>query len=75
MARELRKIDIKEFASNVERMCDFFIDKYKDEVGRDGSDDLKVLEDLKDDAADIQTDNAHVVADTLSGFSKFMRGV
>lgn len=75
MARELRKIDIKEFASNVERLCDFFIAKHRDEIGRDGSDDLKVLEDLKDDAADIYTGNAEVVAETLTGLSKFMRGV
>jgi hypothetical protein len=35
-------------------VCDFLIDEYAKKAGRDGSDDLKVLEDLKNEAADIQ---------------------
>ena len=73
MARASRKIEIKEFARRVETLCDFFIAKYDREIGKDGSNDLKVLEDLKEDAADIHMDNAQIVSETLSGLSAYMK--
>lgn len=68
-----RVIDISEFARRVESLCDFFIAKKTNESGRDGSDDLKVLEDLKNDAADILHNKNVTTSETLSGLSEYMR--
>jgi hypothetical protein len=68
-------VDIKEFARDVERLCDFLIDKLKQSGARDGSDDVKVIEDLKEIAADIQFDKVNVTTETLSGLSAYMKGV
>lgn len=68
------QIDIKDFARRVERMCDFFIAKRTEEKINDGSSDLLVLEELKDEAADIQFDRVHVVSGMLNGLSDYMRG-
>lgn len=68
-----REIDIKEFARRVERVCDFLLAKFE-EGGRDGSSDLKVIEDLKADAADIQFDKALVGSETLFGLDAYMKG-
>jgi hypothetical protein len=65
-----RVIDIKEFAERVERVCDFLLDKVK----KDGSDDIRVLQQLKDDAADIQTDEIPNIR-ILGGLDDYMRGV
>ncbi len=65
------QIEIKEFAERVERVCDFLLSKMEK---RDGSDDLKVIEDLKEDAADIQFNKAVVISETLNGLSDFMKG-
>jgi hypothetical protein len=48
-----RELDIIEFATKVERLCDFFINQYTVHKGRDGSADLTALEKLRDDAIDI----------------------
>ncbi len=68
------KLDLKDFAARVERMCDFFITKYASNVGRDGSIDLKILEDLKEEAANIQFDKVDVGTEILDGLSDFMKG-
>lgn len=69
-----RKIDLKDFAMRVERLCNFFIAQGTAQTGRDGSDDLRVLEDLKEEAADIQFDRVQIVSGSLQGLSDFMRG-
>lgn len=45
---------VNDFALKVERLCDFLIDRYRIENGRDGSADLKALEDLRETAADFK---------------------
>lgn len=74
MPTTTREVDIKEFARDVERLCDFFLSKVSQEEGRDGSDDLKVIEDLKEIAADIQFDKIRVTSETLDGLSAYMKG-
>lgn len=60
---EKRTIDVKEFARNIERLCDFLIERTTDEVGYIESRDLRVLSDLKEDAADIQCDRVSLFYD------------
>jgi hypothetical protein len=67
-------VDIKEFARDVERLCDFLIDKLKQSGTRDDSEDIKVIDNLKNIAADIQFDKVNVVTETLSGLSAYMKG-
>ncbi len=64
------RVDIKEFARDVERVCDFFIAK----VEKDGSDDLTVLENLKEVAADIQFGDA-LDSEVIEGLSAYMKGL
>jgi hypothetical protein len=65
--------DIKEFAIKVERLCDFLLDRVVAEVGRTGDDDMKILEDLKEEAA-----NIHMVyapnSYAITGLDQYMRG-
>lgn len=65
------KVDIKDFAIRVERLCDFLLAK----MDQDGSSDVVILQNLKDDAADIQVNNTNVVSETISGLSEYMKGV
>jgi hypothetical protein len=70
-----RTLDLKEFARRVERLCDFFIAKRIEETGRDGSKDLKILEDLKQEAADIQFDDDLVIStEVFDGLYDLMNG-
>ena len=66
-----RKINLKEFARRVEHVCDFFLSKTE----ADGSRDRKVLEDLKEDAADIQFDQAEIDSGPFIGLDDFLKGV
>lgn len=66
-----QKVDIKEFAIRVERLCDFLLAK----VDKDGSNDVKVLQDLKEDASHIQFNDTNVVSETIAGLSEHMKGV
>ena len=66
-----RKIEIKDFAKRVEHVCDFFLSKSE----ADGSNDRKVLEDLKEDAADIQFDQAEINSGAYIGLDDYMRGI
>jgi hypothetical protein len=73
MSVPTREIDIIELAVRIERLCDFFLSKVET---RDGSHDLKVLEDLKNDAADIQFGRARVItAQPFDGLYEYMKGV
>jgi hypothetical protein len=68
-----KSVDIRNFAERVERVCDFFIGKAE----RDGSADITVLQDLKNDAADVQHQyhETTIVSESITGLSDFMRGV
>lgn len=69
-----KTVEIKDFARRVERLCDFLISKKTAESGRDGSDDLRALENLKEDAADIQFDKVDIVSDAIHGLDVYMNG-
>jgi predicted Ser/Thr protein kinase len=69
-----KKIELKDFARDVERLCDFLLDKMSIEHGRIDSVDQRVIHDLKDKAADIQFDRIQVVSETLSGLADYMKG-
>ncbi|MFL5659854.1 MAG: hypothetical protein ACJ8BW_00715 [Ktedonobacteraceae bacterium] len=66
-----KKVDIKEFAERVERLCEFLLAKME----KDGSDDVVTLQDLQDAAADIQSNNTNVVSESIAGLSEYMKGV
>jgi hypothetical protein len=66
-----QKVDIKEFAIRVERLCDFLLAK----MDKDGSNDVIALQKLKEDAANIQINNTNVVSETIFGLSEYMKGV
>lgn len=70
-----KTIEIKEFAQRVERLCDFLLARNDESVIREGSDDFRVLERLKEDAADLIFDNAEPVSRTLEGLHNYMNGV
>lgn len=64
------EIDIKQFAEQVERLCDFFLDR----VDKDGSDDVQVVQKLKEQAAEIIFDRVHIKVDMLEGLADYMKG-
>lgn len=65
--------DIKDFAERVERLCDFFLAKVGEEDGRDGSPDIKIIEDLKHEAANIHMRGGYAVL-SIQGLDDYMRG-
>ena len=65
---------IVEFAIRVERLCDFLLGRMTEETGRTGSDDQKVLEDLKEEAANLQV-NPPGVTNAIDGLDNFMRSM
>jgi hypothetical protein len=65
------KVEIRKFAEKVERLCDFLLSKYD---LKDDSSDIKVIEDLKEEAANIQFGWAAAL-ETLDGLDDFMRGL
>ena len=76
MATATKKtIEIKEFAQRVERLCDFLLSRNDESVIREGSDDFRVIERLKEDAADLMFDNAETVSRALEGLHNYMNGV
>lgn len=70
----VKTIEIKTFARRVERLCDYLLVKQNGEIGRADLDDLKVIEDLKNDAADIQFNRVHMVSENFRGLSDYMKG-
>ena len=73
MATTTRKLEIKEFARRVERVCDFFLSRVSEEEKRDDSPNLKIIDDLKEEAADIQAYYANT-SESLKGLSDYMCG-
>lgn len=66
-----KEIDLKEFAERVERVCEFFLSQTE----ADGSEDRRIIEDLKEVAANIQFDQAVLKFDLLKGLSDHMSGL
>jgi hypothetical protein len=67
----MKKIEIKEFAKRVEHVCDFFLSRSE----ANGSSDRKVLEDLKEDAADIQFKQIEITSGAYIGLDEYIRGI
>lgn len=67
--------EIKDFAERVERLCDFFLAKVSEETGRDGSADIRVIEDLKLTASDIAMRSGDVATMSIQGLDSYMRGL
>lgn len=66
-----REIDVKDFASRVERMCDFILSQIEE---KNDSADQIFIHNLKKDAADIQF-NSELSGDIfLRGLDKYIRG-
>lgn len=70
-----KNLDIKEFAERVEQFCNFFLTKLSNENSRDGSPDIKVIEQLREDAASIQTDDIKQTSSVLTGLDSYMTGL
>lgn len=66
-----KTVDIKDFAIRVERLCEFLLAK----MDKDGSKDVVALQNLKEEAADIQADNSNVISESISGLSEYLKGV
>lgn len=64
-----KEIDLEDFAIRVERLCDFLIDKFP---FMDGSDDIVVIQKLKDEAVDLQVSSRKRI--TLEGLHAYIRG-
>jgi hypothetical protein len=62
--------DVVAFARRVERLCDFLLDK----VERDGSNDVVMIQDLREEARDMQADDAELKFQTLEGLADYMKG-
>lgn len=65
-----KEVDITEFARKVEGVCDFLLGKIE---LIDGSPDVRVIQDLKETAADILSGSSQVEM-TLAGLDAFLRG-
>ena len=63
-----REIELLDFLRRVERLCDFLLDKVE---FKDGSVDIAVIQDLKNDAADLQVNHDNI---NLEGLHTYMRG-
>lgn len=74
MSTSLKKIEIKDFARDVEKLCDFLLTKIVNEQGADDSADQRIILDLKETAADIQFDKVQVISETLFGLADYMKG-
>jgi hypothetical protein len=66
-----KEVDVQEFARRVERVCDFFLSRIQE---KDGSADLRVIQDLKEDAADLQFAYNEIGYTSLSGLKEYMSG-
>jgi hypothetical protein len=70
-----QSIEIIRFAERVERLCDFLLDRLGEEKQRDDSNDLKVIFDLKEEAANLQMVGGTPATETLGGLYDYMQGV
>lgn len=74
MATAANTVDLGEFARRVERLCEYLLDKVEH---KDGSSDIRVIQDLKEDAADIHTDQRLLALygdEPFVGLDDHMRG-
>lgn len=62
--------DLKDFAQRVERLCDFILNQ----LPKDGTPDVLIIQTLKDDAADIQHVTFNPMDVAISGLDRYMKG-
>jgi hypothetical protein len=62
-------VDTAEFGTKVERLCDYLLDKVPQ---KNGSSDVKAIQDIKEDAANLQTAEDEV---SFAGLSDYLKGV
>ena len=62
------EVDLVEFCQKVERLCDYFLSK----IPRDGSNSVRILEDIKTDAQTIQDQTRKEIS--FQGLDAYMRG-
>lgn len=67
-----KSVDIQEFARRVEGLCDFLLSKI--EI-KDGSDDVRLIQDIKEDAADLQHSELESGYAAITGLHNFMKGL
>ena len=66
----IRRIDIKDFADRVERMCEFILMQ----VDKDGSQDVTFVQQIKEDAADLQCIPNDMNNLSIDGIHDYMKG-
>lgn len=74
---DIAKQNIIKFAARVERLCDFLLEKRREEMGGtlDGDNpDVKRIHNLKQRAVDIQFNNVLLSSITLTGLDDYMKG-
>lgn len=67
--------NIKRFAEQVERLCDFLVDRISEETGRNGSEDLKIIEQIREDAANLQFKGSGIASETIHGLADYISGI
>lgn len=65
-----RTVDLRDFSQRVERLCDFLLAR----SDRKGTKEQKFLEDLRNDAADIQF-NRLEIPEALEGLHDYVKGL
>lgn len=68
-------VNLQDFAERVERVCEFFLSRVSEETNKTGSHDLKVLQDLKEDAANLQFREDTPTLGAVTGLDAHMRGL
>lgn len=62
-------VDTKEFGIRVERLCEFLLDRIPEKTG---STEQRIIEDIKEEAIKLQTDEAEL---SFSGLESYMKGI
>lgn len=65
-----KTIDVIDFATRTERLCDFLLDKVDI---KDGSEDIVTIQKLKEDAADLQSNSENTYL-FLEGLHVYVKG-
>jgi hypothetical protein len=68
-----KSVEIKEFAGRVERLCDYLLSQVSPE--HSGSQDILIIKDLKEDAADLQFQDNERIDIKFNGLDNYMKGL
>lgn len=68
-----KKIDIQNFARRVEDLCSFLLERIpSNSENIEDLHDLKIIQDLKQDAADLQFSDFQMTVNVLDGLAEFV---